>query len=50
MSRPVDSWYFVYWSFSPHYVMYSGWVGDQVTLNLFYFILFFFEYILIVIK
>jgi len=29
MSRPVDSWEFVYWSFSPHYVMYSGWVGDQ---------------------
>ena len=29
MSRPVDSWEFVYWSFSPHYLMYSGWVGDQ---------------------
>lgn len=36
MSRPVDSYDVIYWSFSPHYVMYSGWVGDQVSIfNLF---------------
>ena len=29
MSRPVDSYGPIYWSFSPHYVMFSGWVGDQ---------------------
>jgi len=29
MSRPVDSYGPVHWSFSPHYVMFSGWVGDQ---------------------
>lgn len=35
MSRPVDSFpvigdeLSVYLTFSPHYVMFSGWVGDQ---------------------
>jgi len=29
MSRPVDSFDFVYLDFSPHDVMFSGWVGDQ---------------------
>jgi alpha-D-xyloside xylohydrolase/trinucleotide repeat-containing gene 6 protein len=29
MSRPVDSAGPLYWNFSPHDVMLSGWVGDQ---------------------
>jgi alpha-glucosidase (family GH31 glycosyl hydrolase) len=29
MSRPVDSWEDIYLEFSPRYVMFSGWVGDQ---------------------
>ncbi len=33
MSRPVDSWEFVYHSFSPRDVVFAGWVGDQVLLS-----------------
>jgi alpha-glucosidase (family GH31 glycosyl hydrolase) len=29
MSRPVDSFEFVYWNFSPRDVVFAGWVGDQ---------------------
>jgi alpha-glucosidase (family GH31 glycosyl hydrolase) len=30
MSRPTDSFQNVIsWNFSPRYVMFSGWVGDQ---------------------
>ncbi|XP_062507838.1 alpha-glucosidase 2-like [Corticium candelabrum] len=29
MSRPVDGYKFLYLEFSPHSVMFSGWVGDQ---------------------
>lgn len=29
MSRPSDFYYYVKWDYSPKYVMFSGWVGDQ---------------------
>ena len=30
MSRPVDSAaHKIYWGYSPHYMMFAGWVGDQ---------------------
>jgi alpha-glucosidase (family GH31 glycosyl hydrolase) len=29
MARPVDSYKFIYWSFAPRDVVFSGWVGDQ---------------------
>lgn len=29
VSRPTDSFPPIYWDFSPHDVMFSGWVGDQ---------------------
>ena len=29
MSRPADFYNFASWNYSPKYVMFSGWVGDQ---------------------
>jgi len=32
MSRPVDGMDDIFLDYSPRYVMFSGWVGDQVHI------------------
>ena len=43
----MDSWNnYVYWDFSPRYVSFSGWVGDQVKQTNYLFSILFFIFLL----